>query len=144
MQHVLTQSEVDALYNALAHAPGLRTLPQPRPDLTGLDAGDLYQQVRKGCPLAKRELLRRTMPFIVEVAAQHVMRSHPLWRCVRAGIQGCRASMEVFNPEMGVSFTNYTAYWVCHHIMKSIEEAHGSKRVQRRVRWGSLSAEAFA
>ncbi len=83
----------------------------------------LFEQLKNGCDVARKTLLSRSLPLVVNIAKKYQYRGLPFADIIGEGNLGLIHALEKFDPEKGFRFSTYATWWIQHSIKKAIMES---------------------
>lgn len=81
---------------------------------------ELARRVRAGDEAAKQRLIEANLRFVVQVARRYLSRGLPLPDLIEEGNLGLIRAVEKFEPDRGVRFATYAAWWIRHAITRAL------------------------
>ncbi len=81
---------------------------------------ELARRVRAGDEAAKRRLIEANLRFVVQMARRYLNRGLPLPDLIEEGNLGLIRAVEKFEPDRGVRFATYAAWWIRHAIVRAL------------------------
>ena len=95
------------------------------PTLTREEESQLARRTQQGDPEALRKLVEGNLRFVVYMAAKYSNARIPLLDLINEGNIGLMKAAENFNPNKGVKFVNYAAWWVVDAIKYALAKQTG-------------------
>lgn len=92
------------------------------PLLTRQQEDKYARQAAKGIQLAKEQLVRANLRFVVNVAKKYQNQGLPLPDLISEGNIGLMNAIEKFDVERGYHFISYAVWWIKQAILKAICE----------------------
>jgi len=96
---------------------------QRYPLLSRAEEDALARRVREGDPVAREQLIRSNLRFVVSIAKKYAGNGVPLEDLINEGNLGLVRAAERFDPERGYKFISYAVWWIRQAILQSISEA---------------------
>ena len=90
------------------------------PRLTAAEERALGRRVRAGDEAAREEMIRCNLKLVVHVARQFLNRGLDLPDLVAEGNLGLIKGVERFDPERGVRFSTFAAWWIRQSIQRAL------------------------
>ncbi len=81
---------------------------------------ELARRARAGDEAAKQKLIEANLRFVVQVARRYLSRGLPLPDLIEEGNLGLIRAVEKFEPDRGVRFATYAAWWIRHAITRAL------------------------
>ena len=89
--------------------------------LTADQEKQLGRRIREhGDPVAREQMIQANLRLVVNIAKRYSDRGAPLADLVAEGNLGLVRAVEEFNPDAGVRFSTYAAWWIKQSIKKSL------------------------
>ena len=95
------------------------------PTLTREEESELARRTQQGDPEALRKLVEGNLRFVVYMAAKYSNARIPLLDLINEGNIGLIKAAENFNPNKGMKFVNYAAWWVVDAIKYALAKQTG-------------------
>ena len=93
------------------------------PLLTAQQERDLARRIRQdGDADAREQMIRANLRLVVKIAKQYRNPCMTLSDLVAEGNIGLMRAVEEFNPDAGVRFSTYAAWWIKQAVIKSLAE----------------------
>lgn len=80
----------------------------------------LICEAQKGDDVAREQVIKSNLRFVVTIAKQFQNRGIPLMDLISSGNEGLMKAIDKFNPERGVTFLSYAVWWIRQSIYNSI------------------------
>ena len=80
----------------------------------------LICEAQKGDDVAREQVIKSNLRFVVTIAKQFQNRGIPLVDLISSGNEGLMKAIDKFNPERGVTFLSYAVWWIRQSIYNSI------------------------
>ena len=80
----------------------------------------LICEAQKGDDIAREQVIKSNLRFVVTIAKQFQNRGIPLVDLISSGNEGLMKAIDKFNPERGVTFLSYAVWWIRQSIYNSI------------------------
>lgn len=80
----------------------------------------LICEVQKGDDVAREQVIKSNLRFVVTIAKQFQNRGIPLMDLISSGNEGLMKAIDKFDPERGVTFLSYAVWWIRQSIYNSI------------------------
>ena len=80
----------------------------------------LICEAQKGDDVAREQVIKSNLRFVVTIAKQFQNRGIPLVDLIYSGNEGLMKAIDKFNPERGVTFLSYAVWWIRQSIYNSI------------------------
>lgn len=80
----------------------------------------LICEAQKGDNVAREQVIKSNLRFVVTIAKQFQNRGIPLVDLISSGNEGLMKAIDKFNPERGVTFLSYAVWWIRQSIYNSI------------------------
>lgn len=94
------------------------------PLLTALEEKQLARRVREHCdPIARERMIAANLRLVVKIAKRYSNAGMTLGDLVAEGNLGLMRAVEVFNPDAGVRFSTYAAWWIKQTIRRAMINA---------------------
>ncbi|MGH7416723.1 MAG: sigma-70 family RNA polymerase sigma factor, partial [Candidatus Rokuibacteriota bacterium] len=81
---------------------------------------ELARRARAGDEAAKQKLIEANLRFVVQVARRYLSRGLPLPDLIEEGNLGLIRAVEKLEPDRGVRFATYAAWWIRHAITRAL------------------------
>ena len=94
------------------------------PLLTAQQELAIARRVRGGDPEAMEELIKRNLRFVISVAKKYQNRGLALTDLIGEGNVGLLTAARKFDPDQGVKFISYAAWWIRQAILAALAR-HG-------------------
>ena len=95
------------------------------PSLTREEESELARRTQQGDPEALRKLVEGNLRFVVYMAAKYSNARIPLLDLINEGNIGLIKAAENSNPNKGMKFVNYAAWWVVDAIKYALAKQTG-------------------
>ncbi|MCY2925193.1 MAG: RNA polymerase sigma factor RpoD/SigA [Planctomycetota bacterium] len=94
------------------------------PLLTALEEKQLSRRIREHCdPIAREQMIQANLRLVVNIAKQYTNPGMTLGDVVAEGNLGLMRAVEEFNPDAGVRFSTYAAWWIKQSIKRALINA---------------------
>lgn len=80
----------------------------------------LICEAQKGDDVAREQVIKSNLRFVVTIAKQFQNRGIPLMDLISSGNEGLMKAIDKFDPERGVTFLSYAVWWIRQSIYNSI------------------------
>ena len=80
----------------------------------------LICEAQKGDDVARGQVIKSNLRFVVTIAKQFQNRGIPLMDLISSGNEGLMKAIDKFDPERGVTFLSYAVWWIRQSIYNSI------------------------
>lgn len=80
----------------------------------------LICEAQKGDDVAREQVIKSNLRFVVTIAKQFQNRGIPLMDLISSGNEGLMKAIDKFDPERGVIFLSYAVWWIRQSIYNSI------------------------
>lgn len=80
----------------------------------------LICEAQKGDDVAREQVIKSNLRFVVTIAKQFQNRGIPLMDLISSGNEGLMKAIDKFDPERGVAFLSYAVWWIRQSIYNSI------------------------
>lgn len=80
----------------------------------------LIYEAQKGDDVAREQVIKSNLRFVVTIAKQFQNRGIPLMDLISSGNEGLMKAIDKFDPERGVTFLSYAVWWIRQSIYNSI------------------------
>lgn len=80
----------------------------------------LIREAQKGDDVAREQVIKSNLRFVVTIAKQFQNRGIPLMDLISSGNEGLMKAIDKFDPERGVTFLSYAVWWIRQSIYNSI------------------------
>jgi RNA polymerase primary sigma factor len=91
------------------------------PLLTALQEKQLARRIREHCdPIAREQMIHANLRLVVNIAKQYTNPGMTLSDVVAEGNLGLMRAVEEFNPDAGVRFSTYAAWWIKQSIRRAL------------------------
>lgn len=91
------------------------------PLLTAQQERQLSRRIREhGDPMAREQMIQANLRLVVKIAKGYASNGMPIADLVAEGNLGLMRAVEEFDPEAGVRFSTYAAWWIKQAIKKAI------------------------
>lgn len=80
----------------------------------------LICESQKGDDVAREQVIKSNLRFVVTIAKQFQNRGIPLMDLISSGNEGLMKAIDKFDPERGVTFLSYAVWWIRQSIYNSI------------------------
>lgn len=80
----------------------------------------LICEAQKGDDVAREQVIKSNLRFVVTIAKQFQNRGIPLIDLISSGNEGLMKAIDKFDPERGVTFLSYAVWWIRQSIYNSI------------------------
>lgn len=87
---------------------------------------DLFSRYKDGETNAQEDILKHNLKFVVKLAKEFRNEGIPFEDLISEGNFGLMRAIEKFEPERGVPFTSYAAWWIKEFMRKAIEKRKGA------------------
>jgi len=87
------------------------------PPLTHEKEYELMRQYQEGNEAAGQQIIQRSLKFVVSVSRRYFYCGHHCLDIIQEGNLGLIKALKRFDPERGVPFTSYAAWWIRAFIM---------------------------
>lgn len=94
---------------------------------------EVARRARDGDALARRDLILANLRLVVFLARRYRNRGLPLIELVSEGNLGLVRAADRFDPERGVRFNTYAAWWIRQGILRGIAEQSAAVRLPATV-----------
>jgi RNA polymerase primary sigma factor len=92
------------------------------PLLTPKEELELSKKVRKGDEQARKQMIRRNLRLVINIAKRYMHLGIPFLDLVEEGNLGLLKAVDKFDHRKGYRFSTYAAWWIKQSIMRSISE----------------------
>jgi RNA polymerase sigma factor (sigma-70 family) len=106
-----------------------------RPETAEPELNDLAVRAQAGDRRAREQLVERALPLIQRVAGRYAGRDVDRADLVQEGVIGLLRALRRFDPERGVPFTAYAAWWLRQSMQQAIAEQSRAVRLPTHVLW---------
>jgi RNA polymerase primary sigma factor len=96
------------------------------------EEASLARLVKQGHVRAKKDLVSSNLPLVLHIA-KHYRGSLPLEDKIQEGVTGLIRAAELFEPERGVPFGSYAAFWIRQAISRAIANQSRDIRIPVQV-----------
>ncbi len=94
------------------------------PLLTAEQERQLSRRIREHCdPVAREQMIRSNLRLVVKIAKEYSNPGMTLSDLVAEGNLGLMRAVEEFNPDSGVRFSTYAAWWIKQTIKRALINA---------------------
>jgi RNA polymerase primary sigma factor len=90
------------------------------PLLSADEERELARRIARGDREARDHLVRANLRLVVAIARKHPRRALPLEDLIAEGNLGLIRAAEAFDPDAGVRFCSYAAYWIRQSIARAM------------------------
>jgi RNA polymerase primary sigma factor len=91
------------------------------PLLTAKQERQLSRRIREhGDPMAREQMIQANLRLVVKISKSYVNHGMPIADLVAEGNLGLMRAVEEFDPEAGVRFSTYAAWWIKQAIKRAI------------------------
>ena len=91
------------------------------PLLTAKQERQLSRRIREhGDPIAREQMIQANLRLVVKISKSYVNHGMPIADLVAEGNLGLMRAVEEFDPEAGVRFSTYAAWWIKQAIKRAI------------------------
>lgn len=80
----------------------------------------LICEAQKGDDVAREQVIKSNLRFVVTIAKQFQNRGIPLMDLISSGNEGLMKAIDKFDPERGATFLSYAVWWIRQSIYNSI------------------------
>ena len=115
--------------------------------LTREEEQELARRIRQdNDPVARQEMIQANLRLVVNIAKQFTGRGMPLTDLVAEGNIGLMRAVEEFDPDNGVRFSTYAAWWIKEAIKRALINAVQPVRIpdymaQQVTKWRKAARE---
>ena len=88
--------------------------------LDSIEVTRLICEAQKGDDVAREQVIKSNLRFVVTIAKQFQNRGIPLMDLISSGNEGLMKAIDKFDPERGVTFLSYAVWWIRQSIYNSI------------------------
>lgn len=79
---------------------------------------ELSRKIKSGDSVAKEKLIQANLRLVVKISMEMTKGSNNLMDVIQNGNMGLIKAAEKFDPEMGVRFSTYSAFWIKQAILR--------------------------
>ncbi len=127
MTHVDTRTPAEDTATAYLQAAGQHSL------LTHEEEISLGRNVLKGCFESRQKMITSNLRLVVNLSKRYKNRGVPLIDLIEEGNLGLIRAVEGFDPERGLRFSTYAAWWIRQHLENAIVDMSRSVRLPDEV-----------
>ena len=82
-----------------------------------------WKVMRENCPQAREQMIRSNLRLVVSIAKHYARRGLPLADLIEEGNLGLLRAVEGFDPDQGVRFCTYAAWWIKQAVKRALINA---------------------
>ena len=128
-RHLLRQLETTRLHRRILDRIAAAVRAAPAPTKAAQRVLAAIEEGRRAADLAKAELVRSNIGLVFMFAKRNVKHGLPLHDLVQEGNIGLMRAVDKFDPERGLRFSTYAAWWVRQQMTRAVLDQATTIRV---------------